>query len=164
MRLVLIVRYFSWLAIALLVALTLVGSEPAIALQYDKEILIGEDFSGQDLTASSFAKANVRRCDFSGANLTGVSFFAANMDEAILVGANLSFATLDSARLTRADLTDAVLEGAFAASTRFEGATIDGADFTDVLLRPDTQAKLCEIAKGTNPTTGRDTRETLLCY
>ncbi|MEY3333714.1 MAG: hypothetical protein RLZZ176_2014 [Cyanobacteriota bacterium] len=78
-------------------------------------------------------------------------------------GANLTNATLDSARLIKADLTNAILEGAFAANTKFDGAIVDGADFTDVLLRRDEQNKLCKFAKGTNPVTGRETRETLFC-
>jgi uncharacterized protein YjbI with pentapeptide repeats len=65
--------------------------------------------------------------------------------------------------LIKADLTNAILEGAFAANARFDGAIIDGADFTDVLLRQDEQKKLCKLAKGTNPVTKRDTRDTLYC-
>ena len=72
-------------------------------------------------------------------------------------------ATLDAARFINVNLTNAVLEGAFAANARFDGAVIDGADFTDVLLREDEQDKLCKVAKGTNPMTGRATRETLFC-
>ncbi len=60
-------------------------------------------------------------------------------------------------------MTNAILEGAFAASTKFDGAIIAGADFTDVLLRRDEQNKLCQLAKGINPTTGRHTRKTLFC-
>lgn len=41
--------------------------------------------------------------------------------------------------------------------------SIEGADFTDALLRKDVQMNLCKIAKGTNPTTGVDTRESLGC-
>jgi uncharacterized protein YjbI with pentapeptide repeats len=135
----------------------------ALALEYNKEILVEADFSGRDLTDSSFTKANLRQSNFSQSNLRGVSFFAANLESANLQGADLSNATLDSARLIKADLTNAVLEGAFAANAKFDGAIIDGADFTDVLLRPDEQKKLCKTAKGTNPTTGRDTRDTLFC-
>jgi uncharacterized protein YjbI with pentapeptide repeats len=135
----------------------------ALALDYNKESLIQGDFSGRDLTDSSFSHANLRYSDFSHANLRGVSFFAANLESANFEGADLTNATLDSARVIKANLTNAVLEGAFAANARFDGAIVDGADFTDVLLRQDEQNKLCKLAKGTNPTTGRDTRDTLFC-
>ena len=42
-------------------------------------------------------------------------------------------------------------------------ATITGADFTDALLSPTTERKLCEVASGTNPTTGNNTKDTLYC-
>ncbi|KJH73541.1 pentapeptide repeat-containing protein [Aliterella atlantica] len=155
-------------AVALLL-LTLVSlaswavSSPAFALDYNRENLINTDFSSQVLTDASFTKANLRNSNLSHSDLTGVSFFAANLESANLEGANLTNATLDAARIINTNLTNAVLVGAFAANAKFDGATIDGADFTDVLLRQDEQDKLCKVAKGVNPTTGRDTRDTLLC-
>lgn len=136
---------------------------PASALDYNRENLINFDFSGRDLTDSSFTKANLRNSNLSHTALQGVSFFGANLESANLEAANLTNATLDTARFTDANLTNAVLEGAFAFNAKFDGAIIDGADFTDVLLREDEQDRLCQVAKGTNPTTGRETRETLLC-
>lgn len=136
---------------------------PAGAIDYTKRNLEDADFSGQDLTDSVFDKANLRSSNLSNANLQGVRFFGANMDRANLEGADLTYAVLDSARMTRVNLTNAVLEGAFATNTKFEGAIIDGADFTDVFLRPDVEELLCSLAKGTNPVTGRDTKDTLFC-
>lgn len=138
-------------------------SSPAFALDYNRENLINTDFSDQVLTDASFTKANLRNSNLSHSDLTGVSFFAANLESANLEGANLTNATLDAARIINTNLTNAVLVGAFAANAKFDGAIIDGADFTDVLLRQDEQDKLCKVAKGVNPTTGRDTRDTLLC-
>ncbi|WP_239125256.1 pentapeptide repeat-containing protein [Leptolyngbya sp. CCY15150] len=136
----------------------------AWAEDYTKQNLVDSDFSHRVLTDSSFTKANLRNSDLSYSDLRGVSFFGANLENTNLEGADLSYATLDTARLVRSNLTNAVLEGAFAFNTKFDGATISGADFTDVLLRGDVQEQLCDMASGTNPTTGRDTRESLSCY
>ena len=136
---------------------------PALAEDYNREFLVGADFSGKVLTDASFTKANMREANFSHADLRGVSFFGGNLEGANLEAADLRNTTLDAARLTNANLTHAILEGAFAFNAKFEGATIDGADFTDVEVRQDALTLLCKLAKGTNPTTGRETRETLNC-
>jgi uncharacterized protein YjbI with pentapeptide repeats len=154
-----------WLTtVGAITALICVNTPPALALDYNREILTNTDFSGRDLTDSSFTKANLRNSNLSNTKLQRVSFFAANLESTNLEGADLTNATLDSARIIKTNLTNAVLEGAFAANANFDGAIIDGADFTDVLLRQDVQDKLCKVAKGTNPKTGRETRKTLLCH
>jgi uncharacterized protein YjbI with pentapeptide repeats len=136
---------------------------PAWANDYNQEQLVGADFSGKDLKDSSFTRANLRIANFSKADLRGVSFFSANLEKANLEGADLSYATLDKARLMGANLTNAILEGAYAFNASFRRANIDGADFTDVFMRDDTHDVLCELAKGTNSVTGRNTRDTLFC-
>lgn len=40
---------------------------------------------------------------------------------------------------------------------------ISGADFSDMLLDRFLQSQLCKKAGGTNPKTGVDTRESLMC-
>jgi uncharacterized protein YjbI with pentapeptide repeats len=138
-------------------------STPIWALNYAKQNLVEADFSGKDLRDGLFDHANLRGADFSHANLQGVRFFAANLEGANFEGADLRGADLESARLTDANFTNANLEGAFATNTLVGGVTITGADFTDVLLSLKTEKVLCDLAEGTNPTTGRNTRDTLYC-
>jgi uncharacterized protein YjbI with pentapeptide repeats len=151
----------------LLVVISLVMASifpPAVlADDFTKATLVNADFSGKDLTTYEFTQASVRNGKFANANLTGVSLIGGNFDSADMSGANLTNALLDTARFTHTNFTNAILVGAFTSVTNFDGAIIDGADFTDVMLRKDIQMKLCKVAKGTNPTTGRATRDTLEC-
>ena len=155
----------STIILLVLVFVATVAYQPtALAQDYNGQVLVGVDFSGQDLTDSSFTKANLTNSNLSHSTLEGVSLFGANFEGANLEGTNLRFATIDTATFKNANLTNAILEGAYGFSAKFPGAIIDGADFTDVLLRPETEEELCSVAKGTNPLTGRNTRETLFCY
>lgn len=155
-----------WLPVFLVVSFFMASIYPSAALADDftKATLPNDsDFSGKDLTAFEFTQASVRRGKFVNANLTGVSLIGGDFDSADMTGANLTNTLLDTARLTHANLTNAILVGASASVTNFDGAIIDGADFTDVFLRKDIQLKLCKVAKGTNPVTGKDTKESLEC-
>jgi uncharacterized protein YjbI with pentapeptide repeats len=162
-------QLFLSTCLCLLISLTLFSSTflgfsgKAIAEDYDKQVLTGVDFSGKSLQGSQFNKTILRSTKFQKANLKGVSLFGADMYYADFTDANLSFATLDTARMDSVNLTNANLEGAFAYGTSFRKVVIDGADFTDVDLRDNVREQLCEIASGTNPVTGRATRESLEC-
>jgi len=138
-------------------------SSPALATNFDRKNLRQQDFSGQDLTDNDYTRADLTEANLSNANLELVRLFTTRLTRANLEGANLRGATLDGASLIGANLKNAVLEGAYAINIDFQGANIEGADFTDVLLDPRDNDRLCDIASGTNPTTGRDTRETLFC-
>lgn len=152
--------------LALLAALLLCFApfqEAWAAMDYAKQVLIESDFSERDLRGVTFNLANLLKANLSGSDLEGASLFGAKLQEADLSNTNLRDATLDSAILEGTDLTNSVLEDAFAFNTRFKDVNIKGADFTNVLMRNDVLDSLCLIAEGTNPTTGRNTKESLGC-
>ena len=163
-----------WLALVLM-ALGLLGGTGSLgaamdlarpaeaAMDYAKQVLIGADFHGADLRATTFNLTNLLDADFHGANLEGASLFGAKLQDADFSDTNLRGATLDSAVLDGTNLSNALLEDAFAFNTHFSNVTISGADFTNVPFRADVLRDLCARASGSNPVTGRSTLESLNC-
>jgi uncharacterized protein YjbI with pentapeptide repeats len=158
---------FSWrrwvVVLCLVVVTGLLGVSPAQATSFDRQNLRMADLSNQDLRGNDYTRADMADADMSHTNLRGVRLFDTTLARANMEGADMTGATLDGARFFQANLTNAILAGAYAFGTDFRQATIDGADFTDVLLDPKVNKMLCDVAQGTNPVTGRNTRDTLYC-
>lgn len=64
-----------------------------------------------------------------------------------------------------ASLKGANAVGAYFGASLLDVASMEGADFTDAQVPVKTQILVCERddVKGTNPNTGADTRESLMC-
>mmetsp|Transcript_61872 Transcript_61872/g.172939 ORF Transcript_61872/g.172939 Transcript_61872/m.172939 type:complete len:234 (-) Transcript_61872:635-1336(-) len=125
------------------------------------------DFSHQNLKGVAFQQSIVRDCDFRGSNLVGSSFFDATLDGSNFENADMSMSNIEMAQFNRANLHNTVMREVYVSgATLFEGVKdIEGSDWSDTFLRKDQQKYLCAhpTAKGTNPVTGVDTRESLMC-
>lgn len=115
----------------------------------------------------AFQQSIVTDTDFRGTNLVGASFFDATLDGSDFEGADMSLCNVEMAQFNRANLKNAILSEVYVSgSTLFEGVKdIEGSDWSETFLRADQKKYLCNhpTAKGTNPTTGVDTRESLMC-
>jgi uncharacterized protein YjbI with pentapeptide repeats len=103
--------------------------------------------------------------NFAGSNLQGCRFYRAYLMKTNFEGADLRGATLELTSMDEANLKNSVASGAYFDASVIDAESLENADFTDAQFPKKTLALLCERedVKGTNPTTGVDTRESLMC-
>ncbi len=130
---------------------------------YVRSQITGIDLHGQDLSKSSIAGATARDANLSDVDLHGTVVTLADLKGSNLNGIDLTDTLSDRVNFQKTDLRNAVLVNMIASGSSFAGAQIEGADFSFSVLDSDDQRNLCEIAQGTNPVTGVDTRESLEC-
>jgi len=122
-----------------------------------------EDLHGADLQNNEFVKYDLSYQDLGEANLQGAYMSVTTAKNSSFKSANMKDLIAYAVRFDNADLSDANLTNGELMKSVFDGATIDGADFTDANLDLKTRKSLCERATGTNSQTGIDTFESLEC-
>jgi len=129
--------------------------------------LSGSDFSNQNLKGVAFQQSVVRNANFKGTNLFGSSFFDATLDGSNFEDADMTLSNLEMAQLKQANMKNTVAREMYVGGSTIldDIKSIENSDWTDTFLPKYQKKVLCNhpTAKGTNPTTGADTRESLMC-
>ena len=83
-----------------------------------------------------------------------------NFEGADVRGASFEYTSMDNANLRNINAA-----GSYFGQSLLDVQTMEGGDFTDAQIPVKTLKLVCERddVKGTNPTTGADTRDSLMC-
>jgi len=98
-------------------------------------------------------------------NLQGCRFYKAFLVNTNFEGADLRGSSLEDTSMDGANLKGVNAAGAYFSASLVDVETMVDADFTDASIPPKTLTKVClrDDVKGTNPVTGVDTRDSLMC-
>lgn len=122
-----------------------------------------EDLRREDLRGAIYAEADLRRSDLRESDARGAVFSRAVMPGVDARDADFSDAMFDYALLRGSDFTNSVFVGANFVRADLGEVVATNADFTEAVIDRYQTLSLCERASGTNPYTGANTRDSLLC-
>eukprot|EP00585_Thalassiosira_rotula_P011281 CAMPEP_0196160082 /NCGR_PEP_ID=MMETSP0910-20130528/46646_1 /TAXON_ID=49265 /ORGANISM="Thalassiosira rotula, Strain GSO102" /LENGTH=229 /DNA_ID=CAMNT_0041425007 /DNA_START=85 /DNA_END=774 /DNA_ORIENTATION=- len=134
-------------------------------LDYAGLDISGQDYSNGNYKGKDFTQVLAKATNFAKSNLQGCRFYNSFLTNANYEGADIRGVSFERAGLEGVNFKNAVAGGAYFDQSLSDVASIEGGDFTDAQMPDKTLLVICERedAKGTNPTTGVDTRDSLMC-
>jgi len=125
----------------------------------------GQDFSNQNYKGKDFTQVVAKGTTFAKSNLQGCRFYNSFLVNADFEGADARGASFERNNMDGVNLKNAILSGAYFGDSLPGVENLENADFTDASIPAKVLGVVCarDDAKGTNPTTGEATRDTLMC-
>eukprot|EP00802_Teleaulax_amphioxeia_P024817 Tamp_25566.p1 GENE.Tamp_25566~~Tamp_25566.p1 ORF type:complete len:241 (-),score=54.19 Tamp_25566:214-936(-) len=123
------------------------------------------DMEDQDAKGFDIAGAIMLEGNFAGVNFKEVTMSKVLAQKANFDGADFSNAVMDRGTYKGSSFKGAVLQNAVLSGSDFTGADLTDSDFSDAYMGDFDNRNLCKnpTLKGTNPTTGADTRASAAC-
>ncbi|KAL7538088.1 hypothetical protein ACHAXR_009716 [Thalassiosira sp. AJA248-18] len=134
-------------------------------LDYAGLDISGQDFSNRNFKGKDFTQVLAKATTFANSNLQGCRFYNSFLPESNFEGADVRGASFERNNMDNANLRNVNAGGAYFGDSLLDVKSMEGADFTDASIPPKLLNSICERedVKGTNPDTGVDTRDSLMC-
>lgn len=142
------------------------GAVSGGGLDYAGLDLSGQDFSNSDsYKGKDFTQTIAKAANFANSNLQGCRFYKAYLVNTNFEGADVRGVSFEGTSMDGANLRNMNAAGAYFGQSLLDVESLEGGDFTDAQIPDKTLLQVCERedVKGKNPTTGADTRDSLMC-